>query len=124
MQVRPMRDAALDEVVAIWHASREGAHASMGVRGGHGLAPEESSRIFREVVLPRCRIGVAHREAGLLGFLAIRDSYVDRMYVLPAAQRGGVGTALLGKARAHCLPSKTSSPGPIPGSRSGKERMR
>ena len=94
-----MRDAELDEVVAIWHASREETHASIGIRGGHGLALEESSRIFREVIFPRCRIWVAHREAGLLGFLAIRDSYVDRMYVRPGAHRAGVGTALLGKAR-------------------------
>jgi ribosomal protein S18 acetylase RimI-like enzyme len=99
MVVRPMRERELDEVVAIWHESRKATHTSLGIAGERGLTLRDSSRIFGEGILPRCRIWVAQREAGLVGFLAIRGSTVDRMYVRPGAQRAGVGTALLGKAR-------------------------
>ncbi len=60
---------------------------------------EDSRRIFREVIASRCEIWVAEREEELVGFLAIRGSYIDRMYVRPGAQRGGVGIVLLEKAR-------------------------
>jgi ribosomal protein S18 acetylase RimI-like enzyme len=38
------------------------------------------------------------RDAGMAGFIALRDRHVDQLYVDPAQQRSGVGSVLLAKA--------------------------
>ena len=45
-------------------------------------------------------VGAAVEGADLLGFIALRGSYVDRLYVHPDRQRRGVGEALLRRALA------------------------
>ena len=99
MDVRLPREQELEEVSVIWHEARKETHTSIGIETERGVTLEDSRRIFRESIASRCEIWVAEREEELLGFLAIRGSYIDRMYVRPGAQRGGVGTALLEKAR-------------------------
>ena len=42
---------------------------------------------------------VAIRDNEIVGFTYLRDRLVDKLYVDPKAQRTGVGTALLAKAR-------------------------
>ena len=99
MVVRLLLEEELDDVVAIWHEARKETHTSMGFASERGVTLEDSGRIFREVITPHCEIWVADQKDTLQGFLAIRGSYLDRMYVRPGAQRGGVGSALLAKAR-------------------------
>ena len=99
VDVRLLREQELEEVSAIWHEAREQTHLSIGIEMERGVTLEDSRRIFRESIASRGEVWVAEREKELVGFLAIRGSYVDRMYVRPGAQRGGVGTALLEKAR-------------------------
>ena len=99
MEVRSLREEDLEEVIGIWHDSRKATHTRIGIEMERGVTLEDSARIFREHIAPRCDIWVAQRGRELLGFLAISGSYIDRMYVRPGAQRGGVGAALLEKAR-------------------------
>jgi ribosomal protein S18 acetylase RimI-like enzyme len=99
MDVRLLREPEIEEVIAIWHDARKETHTSIGIEAERGVTLEDSRQIFRELIASRCGIWVAEREEGLLGFLAIRGSYIDRMYVRPEAQRTGVGTTLLDKAR-------------------------
>lgn len=99
MDVRPLRDHEVYEVAGIWHDARKETHTSIGIQAERGITAADSARIFREVIAPDSAIWVAEQGDVLLGFVAIRGSYIDRMYVRPAAQRGGVGTALLAKAR-------------------------
>ncbi len=97
--MRLLGERDLDEVVAIWHSARKEAHTSIGIEAERDVTLQDSDRIFREVIAMRCEIWVAERRNEVQGFLALRGSYIDRMYVRPAAQREGVGTALLEKAR-------------------------
>ena len=98
MDVRRIRADEIDPVGAIWHEARCEIHAEMGVATGVATL-DEGRRIFRASIAPACEIWVAERDGELLGFLALRGSYVDRLYVRPGAQRSGVGSALLDKAR-------------------------
>lgn len=100
MHLRLMRKEEIEELIAIWHHSRKETHTSIGIASERGVTLEDSGRIFRDHIASRCEIWVAQRGQRLLGFLAIRGSYIDRMYVRPGAQRRGVGTALLEKAQA------------------------
>ena len=59
------------------------------------------------MVLPRAGV---HRMRGLgrraaaetVGIVAFRRDWIDQLYVLPKAQRSGIGTALLGIAQQSC----------------------
>ena len=98
MEVRPVHPDELDAVAELWHTTRKATHTYMEIR--ERLTLEASRSVFVEKIAPACSLWVASDGADLLGFLALRDSYLDRMYVRPNAQRKGVGTALLTKAKA------------------------
>ena len=99
MDVRLLQEEDTAEVIAIWHDSRKETHTEIGIKAERGVTLEDSGKIFREHIASRCDIWIAQRSERLLGFFAIRGSYIDRMYVRPGAQRRGVGAALLEKAR-------------------------
>ncbi|WP_143590548.1 GNAT family N-acetyltransferase [Thermoactinospora rubra] len=60
---------------------------------------EETRWWIREVVIPGSRVWVAEREGRVIGFAALRGSWLDHLYVAPASQAAGVGTALLDRAK-------------------------
>jgi GNAT superfamily N-acetyltransferase len=60
----------------------------------------EERWFFRERVFPTCRVWGAVDGEALLGLIAFREDWVDHLYVLPRAQRQGIGTALLEVAQA------------------------
>jgi len=99
MEVRLSRHRELEEVVAVWHETRKETHTSIGIEMEKNLTLDDSRRIFLEHIAPHCQLWVAEKDGAIDGFLAMRGSYIDRMYVRPSAQRCGVGEALLEKAR-------------------------
>ncbi len=99
MKVRLLEDEDLDETIAVWHETRKRIHTSMNIEAERDTTLDDSRRIFREKIAPRCQLWVAEKREKIVGFLAIRQSYIDRMYVKPSEQGRGVGTALLKKAR-------------------------
>ena len=66
--------------------------------------PENRRAFFVARIAPECELWTAVDEDRIVGFLALRDSYIDRLYVHPERQRSGAGEALLRKAR-ECSPS-------------------
>jgi ribosomal protein S18 acetylase RimI-like enzyme len=97
LTIRPVRDDEIDDVIRLWHITKLDAYPYLPLEQGRTL--DEDSRFFREVILPRNEVWVAQDGAALVGFLAIEGSYVDRLYIHPAHQRRGAGTALIAKAK-------------------------
>jgi ribosomal protein S18 acetylase RimI-like enzyme len=64
-----------------------------------GHTHEDDVRFFRGTVARENEVWVAV-ERGIVGFLAIADDRLGWLYVDPAAQGRGIGSALLEKARA------------------------
>lgn len=91
-----MTDADLDAVIAVWHASKQAAYWYLPTEQGLTLA--DNDRVFRTYILPGVAIWVAEMDGAITGFLAMKGSYVDRLYVRPHAQGRGVGSALMLKA--------------------------
>jgi GNAT superfamily N-acetyltransferase len=58
-------------------------------------SPDGVRRYFRESVFTACVVWGAWDGAVLSGIIAFREDWVDQLYVLPHAQRQGVGSALL-----------------------------
>jgi GNAT superfamily N-acetyltransferase len=68
-------------------------HALLTLAGLH--TPKEDRWFFRERVFGSCAVWGAFEAATMIGMLAFRRGWIDQLYVLPTAQRRGVGTALL-----------------------------
>ena len=57
--------------------------------------PEEDQWFFRERVFNTCEMWGAFDGAAMRGIIAFREGWIDQLYVLPTAQRRGVGKDLL-----------------------------
>jgi GNAT superfamily N-acetyltransferase len=60
---------------------------------------EETRALFRDVVATR-EVLVLEKDERVLGFAAVRDEWLEHLYVHPLAQGFGIGTALLERAKA------------------------
>jgi GNAT superfamily N-acetyltransferase len=61
--------------------------------------PEEDRWFYRERVFATCRVWGAFAASQMLGVIAFRGGWIDQLYVLPSAQRRGVGGKLLAVAQ-------------------------
>jgi len=61
--------------------------------------PEEDRWFFRERLFATCELWGAEDHTGLVGIITFREGWIDQLYVLPTAQRRGIGTALLAVAQ-------------------------
>lgn len=62
--------------------------------------PEEDEYFFREIVYPSCEVWGAFMRNALVGVIAFHPEEIEQLYIHPAAQRRGIGTALLALAKA------------------------
>jgi ribosomal protein S18 acetylase RimI-like enzyme len=101
MRIRRMTEADFEAVVHVWHTS--GLKAYFFIETWQRLTLSEARRLFRQHVAALCEVWLAETDE-IVGFLALRGSYIDRLYVSPDHQRAGVGTALLEHA-VRCSPA-------------------
>ena len=57
--------------------------------------PQEDQWFFRERIFNTCEMWGAFDGAAMRGIIAFREGWIDQLYVLPEAQRRGVGKDLL-----------------------------
>ena len=88
-----MKDEDSEAIVQVWHTS--GRMAYPFIERWQRFTLEQARSVFREEIASVCEIWVAETEDGIVGYLALKGSYVDRLYVSPNHQRYGVGTSLL-----------------------------
>jgi GNAT superfamily N-acetyltransferase len=60
---------------------------------------DEHRAFIRELVLVRNEVWVAEQDGRIVGFAALTDDGLEHLYVHPAAQGGGAGSALLATAK-------------------------
>ncbi len=84
----------------VWH--RSGLQAYDYLPAFQRLDQASALEVFESVIVRNCDIWVYEINSNVLGFLAMQDAYIDRLYVDPTAQQTGIGTALLSHAKALC----------------------
>jgi ribosomal protein S18 acetylase RimI-like enzyme len=95
--VRPYRSADLTKVVALWHASKRKAFPYVAVQQQRTL--EDDTVHFRDVIAEECDVWLAEDGDQIVGFMAVKDDFIDQLFVRIGAQRRGVGIVLLEKAQ-------------------------
>jgi putative acetyltransferase len=63
--------------------------------------PDEDREFYRQHVFSAFAVWGVLSSDVLLGIIAFREDWIDQLYVLPGAQRRGVGTALLEIAKSQ-----------------------
>jgi ribosomal protein S18 acetylase RimI-like enzyme len=98
-EVRALEPDDVDRVVRIWNETKRDTYDFIPIERDRSV--DDDRGFFLAHILPQCAIWVARDEGAIVGFVALRGSYVDRLYVQPGAQRRGIGETLLRHAIAQ-----------------------
>jgi GNAT superfamily N-acetyltransferase len=98
MEVRPARDDEIDALAALYYRCRNDMAYLPPM-------PEADIPLVAARIRESDEIWVAERDGRIVGFMAVERSEtngwetLERLYVEPGEQGGGIGTALLDKAK-------------------------
>lgn len=95
--IRDFRPEDFDAVTILWRVAREKSLPDFQRRKGHFFYEDQA--YFREHILKQDRVWVIDGDGYPVAFMAMRDDFIDHLYVHPDHQRRGVGKALLEHAR-------------------------
>jgi len=100
-QILPYQPADAAQVTAVWH--RAGLDEYDYLPEFQALTATAALRVFESVIVPDATVWVGWQQdppgRRVAGFIALRGSYVDRLYVDPDLQRQGWGSRLLDFAK-------------------------
>jgi ribosomal protein S18 acetylase RimI-like enzyme len=99
--IRPFQPADAADVVAVWH--RAGMAAYTFLPTWQAFTLEQARGVFDRIIRPHCAIWVATLDARVVAYLAMKETYIDRLYVDPREWRTGWGTQLVNFAK-HVSP--------------------
>ncbi len=97
MHIRFYAPDDFDAVTTLWRRAREVAFPEFIATKGYSFA--EDRAYFQNVILKENDVFVADMNATPVGFMAIKDDFIDQFYISPDHQRQGIGTELLLHAR-------------------------
>ena len=95
--IRPYQEKDFDAVTALWFNAMLVAIPALMKRMGYTL--EGSLDYFRNGILAENKLWVYELNEKPVAFLALKDDFIDRLYVAPEFHRRGIGQALLDHAR-------------------------
>lgn len=95
--VREYRDADFDAVTILWRISREKSLPEFQMLKGHFFF--EDRDYFKNHVMKENRIWVVEVDNRPVAFMAMKQEFVDQLYIHPDYWRQGIGNALLNFAR-------------------------
>ena len=96
-RIRLYRENDFEPVTLLWRRSRDVSLPEFQHQKGHPF--EQDQWYFRHFILKQNKVWVAEVNAGPAGFLAMRDDFIDDLYVDPAYWHRGIGSACLDFAR-------------------------
>lgn len=98
--IRSYREEDFDAVSTLWFNAMLVAIPELMKRMGYTL--KGSLDYFRNGILAENQLWVYELEGKPVAFLALKDDFIDRLYVSPEFHRRGIGQALLDYARTLC----------------------
>jgi ribosomal protein S18 acetylase RimI-like enzyme len=95
--IRDYRPEDFDAVTILWRISREKSLPEFQHAKGHFFYEDQD--YFREHILKENKVFVVESDQRPIAFMAIKDEFIDQLYVHPDYQNQGVGKTLLDYAR-------------------------
>lgn len=96
--IRRYQPEDFDALIILWRIAREVSMPEFQLRKGYFLF--EDIAYFREHILPANQVWVAVDGQGThTGFMAIKDDFIDHLYIHPDHWRQGIGGQFLDHAR-------------------------
>ena len=96
--IRPYQATDLRATARVWFEA--GIKAYPYLRDFQALTPTKAEQIFAQAIAGPDDIWVFEHNTQISGFIALQDSYIDRLYVDPEHQGKGIGMKLLEHAKA------------------------
>lgn len=96
-EIRSYIDTDEAEVVSLWHRAGQAAYTYLPTWQAFTL--EMAGWVFLNIIKPNCDLWVGTQDGRIVAFLAMKGSYIDRLYIDPSAWHTGWGTRLLHFAR-------------------------
>jgi putative acetyltransferase len=95
--IRDYRSEDFDAVSILWRVSREKSLPEFQRAKGHFFYEDQD--YFRDHILKQNQVFVVEVAGKPVAFMAMRDDFIDHLYVHPDHQQRGIGKALLDLAR-------------------------
>ncbi|MCR9261780.1 MAG: GNAT family N-acetyltransferase [Pseudomonadaceae bacterium] len=95
--IRLYEHADLHAAARVWFDA--GIQAYPYLPDFQALTPTRAEQVFAEVIAARGELWVYELKGKICGFIALQGTYIDRLYVDPAQQGKGIGSALLNHAK-------------------------
>ena len=95
--IRKFQPADEADVVEVWH--RAGIAAYTFLPTWQAFTLEQARWVFDNIIRPHCTIWVATLDERIGAYLAMQETYIDRLYVDPLEWRKGWGTQLVNFAK-------------------------
>ena len=95
--IRDYLSEDFDAVTILWRISREKSMPDFQRSKGHFFYEDQD--YFREHILKDNQVFVVESAGKPVAFMAMRDDFIDHLYVHTDHQRGGIGKVLLDFAR-------------------------
>jgi ribosomal protein S18 acetylase RimI-like enzyme len=95
--IRDYHSEDFDAVTILWRVSREKSLPEFQRAKGHFFYEDQD--YFRDHILRQNQVFVVENDGKPVAFMAMRDDFIDHLYVHPDHQQRGVGKALLDLAR-------------------------
>jgi putative acetyltransferase len=95
--IRDYRAADFDAVTILWRIAREKSIPEFQNAKGHFFFEDQD--YFHDFILKQNKVFVVESDHRPIAFMAMKDQFIDQLYVHPDRQKIGVGKALLEYAR-------------------------
>jgi ribosomal protein S18 acetylase RimI-like enzyme len=95
--IRDYRSEDFDAVTILWRISRERSLPEFQSLKGHFFYEDQG--YFRHHILKEDKVWVVELDQSPVAFMAMKDEFIDQLYVHPEFQNRGIGKALLEFAR-------------------------
>ena len=92
-----MAENEASRTARIWH--RAGLAEYSYLPAFQALSEEKAIEIFTNSISRECDVWIETLDSSIRGFIALKDTYIDRLYIDPLHQRLGVGLRLLQHAK-------------------------
>ena len=96
-EIRPFETADEAATFEVWQRSGSAVYTFLPTWSEH--TRDQNWQYFKDVIVKECQLWVAAPDDDVLGYLAMRGSYIDRLYIDPDHWRLGWGNRFVDFAK-------------------------